>query len=822
MRKIFTYFFIASALHIPVFVSAQVTKIMGSVVDADTKEPLPFVNIVFKSKLVGYTTDFKGNYTIETKSAGDTLIAACLGYETMYKKVVKNKFQTINFELAKDQITLKEVVIKLGENPAEILLRKIINNKEMNNPDNIEIYQYEVYNKIQFDANNIKEKLKGRKVMKPFQFIFDNIDTSVVNGKAYLPIFLTETVSDYFFRKDPKSHKEIIKASKVSGIQNESITQFLGNMYQNINIYDNYVELFEKNFVSPIADFGLAFYKYYLIDSTYIDNKWCYKIVFKPRRKQELTFTGEFWVNDTSFAIKKVDVKIADDANINFINGAVASQEYNLIDGKHWMVVKESVTTDFNVFENSKKTIGFYGHKTTLYKDFVFETPKEKEFYANPLNIIVDDNSYDKDNEYWEKTRHEELTIEEKSIYKMVDSIKKVPIFNTYVDLVKMFTLGYYIWGNFELGPYYTTYSFNQIEGNRFRIGGRTSNKFSTKFMPEAHLAYGTKDEKFKYSAGFLYMLSKNPRKSFGASYKYDIEQLGQSQNAFREDNIISSVFRRNPSDKLSMVEEYKGFYEHEWFTGFSNTVSFYHRDIFSLGATKFEFCSAGNKEVKSDIVSTEIELTTRFAYREKYLMGEFERISLGTKYPVLEIKYTYGIKDLWLSDYEYTRLQACISHWFNIGTIGWSKYVVEAGRIWGKLPYPLLKLHEGNETYYFDEYAFNMMNYLEFVSDKYVSFYYTHHFDGFFFNKVPLFRKLKWREVAQIKGVVGSLEEKNKTYSSFPATLNELSKPYFETGVGIENIFKILRVDALWRLSYLDHPNIAKFGIMGTLQFYF
>ncbi|MFA4852739.1 MAG: DUF5686 family protein, partial [Bacteroidales bacterium] len=222
----------------------------------------------------------------------------------------------------------------------------------------------------------------------------------------------------------------------------------------------------------------------------------------------------------------------------------------------------------------------------------------------------------------------------------------------------------------------------------------------------------------------------------------------------------------------------------------------------------------------------TEVGLNTRFAYNEKFILGEFERTSMGTEYPVLEVKYGYGIKDFIGGDYEYHRLQVRLEHWFNIGTFGWSKYLLEAGRIWGKLPYPLLKLHEGNETWVFDDYAFNMMNYYEFVSDKYLSFYYAHHFEGLFLNKIPLMRKLKWREVASVRGLVGTLDEKNKQYNQQylqpPESINELSKPYFEAGVGVENILKVFRINAVWRLSYLDHPNISKFGILGTMQIYF
>ncbi|MDZ7742064.1 MAG: DUF5686 family protein [Bacteroidota bacterium] len=703
-----------------------------------------------------------------------------------------------------------------------MLLRKIIGNKEENNKQNFEAYQYEVYNKIQLDINNITEKLKNRRLLKPFRFIFDYVDTSTVNGKAYLPAFISESISEVYFQQQPRVRKEIIKASKVSGLDNESITQFMGDLYQNINIYDNYIMIFEKNFVSPIANFGLGFYRYYLIDSTFIDDQWCYQVMFKPRRKQELTFSGEFWVHDTSFAIRKVDMEIARDANINFVNTIEIEQEYNRIRDQYWMLTRDYFVVDFNVIENTKRTVGVYGHKTASYRKFVFNQPKPRDFYNSPLDIYVEDNSDGLSADFWEEARHEDLTEKEMDIYEMVDSIKRVPVFNTWMDAFYLFTNGYLIWGPVELGPLYKALSFNPLEGTRFRIGGRTSNDFSTRLLLNGHLAYGTLDQQVKYGIGGLYMLEKNPRRVLSGSFLYDMEQLGQSQNAFSEDNIFGSLFRRSPADKLSMVRQYKAGYEHEWFTGFSNTFNFMHRQIYPAGGTVFEINEQAKPEILHSVTTAELELGIRFAYREKYVMGEFERISLGTVYPVLDVRYGYGMPDFMNSRFEYHKVQASIRHWFNVFSFGWSKYIIEAGKIFGELPYPLLKLHPGNETFMFDEFAYNLMNYYEFVSDEYLSLYYTHHFDGLFLNRIPLMRKLNWREVAHFKGVIGTLSDQNKAYSVFPEGMYTLEKPYFEAGVGIENILKIFRVDAIWRLSHLDNQGINKFALFFSFHFSF
>lgn len=800
----------------------QNTKILGKVINAETGEPVPFANVYFPHKPIGATSSFDGSFAIETKDAGDSLYASFIGYKSQVVKISKGVFQEITFKLIPENVLLKEVIILPGENPAEVLLRKVIANKENNNKKEFDAYQYEVYTKIQFDANNITEKLQDRRFLKPFKFIFDYVDTSVVNGKAYLPIFLTETLSDFYYRNDPPGQVEVIKASKISGVENESITQFLGDLYQKVEIYDNYISIFDKNFVSPIANFGLGFYRYYLIDSAFIDNQWCYHLMFKPRRKQELAFKGEMWIHDTTYAVKSVEMTIAEDANLNFVNTLGIKQDFKLVGGEYWMLTRDYIVVDFNVIENTKRTVGLFGHRTTMYKDIVLNQPREPEFYKQVVDVVVSDSAREMSDDFWELARHETLTEKEQGIYDMIDSIKSVPIFRSYVDFFYMLINGYLKWGNVEIGPYYKLVSFNDIEGFRMRFGGRTSNKFSTRLMLTGHVAYGFKDEKFKYNLGFIYLTSKNPRRGFGAEYNYDMEQLGSSINAFSEDNLFSSFFRRSPATKLSMVQEFDAHYEHEWFPGFSNQLNLIHRTVFPVGDNRFIIDGENGKQVENSLTTSEIQFTTRFAYKEKFVMGEFERISLGTNYPVIDVTYGLGIPDLLNGEYHFHRLQFGVRQWYNVFSFGWSKYIFEVGKIWGTLPYPLLKIMPGNETFLFDEYAYNLMEYYEFLGDAYLSLYYTHHFDGLILDRIPLMRKLKWRTVAHARGVIGTLTDANKNYSEFPAIMSDLQRPYYEAGVGIENIFRIFRIDAIWRLTHRQTSNVDNFAVFLSFWFSF
>ena len=796
--------------------TGQVTKVRGKVIDNQTNEPLPFVNISFTGTLIGTITDFNGNYFIETRKKVDSIAVSYVGYKQIVKKISAEQFQTLNFKMNSQNINLKEIVINPGENPAHIILRKIIDNKDINNPDKFDSYKYDLYNKIEIDITNIDESFKKKKVFNHFQFVFDYMDTSVVTGKNYLPVFISETLSKYSYQKTPKRKKEIIIANNISGVENESISQYTGQMYQDVNVYNNFIQIFGKGFVSPISNAALLYYKYYLIDSSYIDNQWCYQISFKPRRKQEPTFTGDFWVNDTTFAIKKIKVRLAADANINFVNDLVATYEYQLVDTKYWFIKNDELFIDFNITDSST---GFFGRKCTSYKNIEINPVfNESDFSGNSsLETIVVEDANNKDRQYWHDSRHITLTPKEEAIYGMVDSIKEVPVFKTFVDIITMFVSGYYVYKDFEFGPYYTFYSFNPIEGNRFKIGGRTSNQYSTRVMYLGHIAYGTKDQKWKYGGGLNYMISKVPRRTTGLYYKYDIEQLGQSQNAFLQDNILASVLSREYNQKLTMVREINTYYENEWYQGFSNTLGLRYRRIF---ATHFiPFVEPISNFSHPYLSSVEIMLNTRFAYNEKFIMGEFVRVSLGTRYPIINLNLIASPKGLLKSDFEYYKVNVNLKHTFSINPFGRFTYIVDVGKYFGKTPYPFLQLHEGNQTYAYDDYAFNMMNYYEFVSDKYISVFAEHHWDGFFLNRIPLMRRLKWREVITGKGLYGSINDKNKEILIFPDNLTGLNKPYFETSIGVENILKIIRIDAMWRLSYLDKEDIPKFGIRAKLQ---
>ncbi len=826
-----TLIFIAFSLFLfsPKRAEAQTTVISGQVIDSASGETVPFANVIITNSRRGTLTDFSGNYSLEVKNPKtDSITASLLGYKKLTLPIIIGQTQIINFEIVPHNEDLPEVIITYEGNPADAIVDSIIKYKERSTFQSFDYSQYDSYTKAHIGVNNLSEEFFERKIFEPFEFIADYNDTSLIDGKVYTPVMIAETRSTIYERKLPRSKREIINASRISGLDHTNVSQFVGNLILDVNVYGNHIEMFDKNFVSPISDNGHDYYRYYLVDSTYIDGKWCYKLKYKPRRKQELCFSGTFWVNDTSYALVDIKLKLAEDANLNFVNEFIIEQQFKWTDNKYWINTKDKLIADFNLVRNTNTIIGAYGVRTNYFSNFVFDSIDNPGIFKSNTETRVEDDALQLDDEFWDDVRPEKLSEAEAGIYEMVDSVKSSPSFKKYKTIATGLVSGYFPIGKFEIGSYFKLFSYNTIEGFRFRVGGRTSQKLSKKFRIGAYLAYGTKDDRFKYGTDLIYVFNKNYRRALSASFKYDLEQLGLSSTARPQDNILSSFFSRGPIDKLTMVREYRISYEYEWYNGLINTFHIDRRELFPPGDTKFVLYPESRQDtvLKNSITTTELGIDTRISFKERFIDGKYNRLTINSDYPIIIVKYRFGIPNEKVNDYNYHKLSIGIQQWFKMGTIGWSKFYVDFGKIWGTLPYPLLKIHDGNQSWLYDQYSSNMMNFYEFVSDQYVILYFTHHFDGLLLNKIPLLRRLEMREVIHFRGLYGTLTDKNLGFSEFPGSLRPIgSEPYLEAGVGLENIFKFFRIDAIWRLTHLNDPGnepVAKFGVFASLYFSF
>lgn len=823
IRSCVVFIFIALA----VFPAAAQQKILRGVVkDGHSDEMIPFASIQFRKANFGKLTDSAGNFSIIlNRWPSDTLVVSYVGFDD--KLVFIDTTQSvINLLISMDRgKSPGEVVVKGRINRGLMLWRKIVKNKPQNNRTKFENFSYELYNKLQIDINKVnKDKLqKGILPPKPFKFILENVDTTS-EANPILPVYLTETLSDYYFQRDPKKTKEIIKGNKTIGISNESFSRFLGGMYQNINIYNNFIPVFDLKFVSPISDGGDAFYIYKVPDTQFVAGKRYFHFVFYPKHKGENTFQGDAWIEDSSFAVQKMNLQLSPSANVNFIEKLSMVQEYQLINDSIWFLSKDKFIADFSLL--GKKSINFIGRKTTTYQNVKVNEPKVDDILSGETlkeSVVMSKNASAQTDSFWLENRHEELNTNEKKIYATVDTLLKMPAFNRWKERLYFLGTGYKNIGNYEIGPWFNWVSGNVYEGLRLRFDLGTNVKFSRKIYMHGYVAYGFNDNNFKGMFETKYMFSRNPRSYIHFIFKNDIDYGQTYYDEIGYDNIFALAIRKNQVPiKLIQIQEQEVNLFKEWKNGFSVKTTA-HRMIYNPLInlpTKEDFPPPENGEIFN---SFEINVRLRFAYLERYLETSFNRTNLGSDYPIGEIRFTKGIPGILKSAYNYTKVGINISDWASIPPLGSIYYSVYAGKTFGTVPYMFLNIAPGNEIYYYNKYAFNLMNRYEYISDRYAGVIFEHNIGNGIFRLIPPTRILKFRQFWNIKMLIGNLTEENKAlnFTNGNPFVDLAGKPYMELGTGVDNILKFFRLDLVWRIlpQPLPPEKYKRFGVFGSFR---
>ncbi len=841
--------FLAAASLLLLFIgplaAQKMTVVKGIVIDADTKEPLPLVNISFANTSIGTTSELDGTFVLESKWASDTVVVSYVGYETQRIPIKLFEKQELQVALKPFALSLQTVEIKAKRkgykrkgNPAVEIMQEAIKRKDENRLEALDFYEYEKYEKIQFDLNNFDpEKLKKRRAMRKFQFLFDYVDTSELNGKPFLPFFIQETASKVYYRKDPESKKEYRLGVKVTGLQEyidlEDFTTMMDVLYQNVNIYDDNIRLLDLPFMSPLNPLANTYYRFYLVDTAAsVNNHPCYKITFFPINNQNIAFKGDLYITkDSTYALIKADLGISRQINLNFVHDLNLVQEFERQEGV-MVMTKDQLQIDFGLF---KKGTGIYGTRTVSYRNYVFNTPRESKIYEGTENVIAAKDAYKKDDTFWKQARHDSLSPQEEGIYEMIDTLQKAPAFRTAMDILSLAFTGYKAVGPVDIGPIFSFYSFNDVEGFRLKFGGETNLKFHPKISLGGLVAYGFKDQEFKYGASLLYSFrdnfKSNPKHFFRMFYQHEVNLVGQYLRFTSTDNFFIS-FQRGSTSRMTLVDRFQLQYFLELNNHMSWDLQFNNMRQAPIGTFRFDFYDPQTNELSSlsDVTTSELSLQFRYAPNEQYLQGRSYRIPIYNRYPVFTLKLAAGFKDWLGGDYAYQKASLNIFKRFYLSFLGTMRFEFEAGQIWGKgLPYFLLHLPRANQSYAYRTGAFNLMNYQEFAADQYAMINIEHFFNGFFFNKIPLLRKAKLREVITFKGVHGRLTDANNPIKN-PELIQFLKDsqgrtithafsdlPYMEASVGVGNIFKFGRIDLVRRLSYLDHADVPElFGVKG------
>jgi hypothetical protein len=781
----------------------------GKIVDSLSQEAIPFARIEFEVGGRAIRADVSGNFLIESAEKYDTLLVGSIGYKTIRIPYEKGTYEELSIALIEDVKSLTEIVIQPGENPAFAILEEIQKRKKLNNPDHLTAYQCDIYNKMQFDINNMSDKFKDRAVFKKFDFIMDYMDT--VDGENYLPVLLTEGISEYYFRSSPKQEKEVIQASRVTGVDNLQLGQFTGQMYQDVNVYEDDIELFNKDFLSPIAGPGKLFYKYVLLPNDTVDNVPCFRIKYRPKRKGDALFYGVIWITQDNYAVKRVQAGIPDDVNLNYVSDFIVEQNYSAVNDTTFLLSSENMKANFDLYNEAVKGVlmGVTIHKSVNRRNFIIGEPKSFDFYV--ADVILADSASNRSEDFWQSQRHLDLSAEEKGVITMVDSLKQNARYKFYENLAYLSYTGFYRMGPIEIGSLFSLYNRNVVEQHRFMLSARTSNRFSKKVEISAFAGYGILDDEFKYGGSLRWKLRDSPREMLRFNYKKRIEQLGLTSAIGDVGNSFSTLLSVGPVDKLTMVNQAGIGLEKDWQMDMRTFHNIEWNNFIPLGSSDYSRVQSESGDTLriADVTSFQVRNQIMYTREEKFLNGQFDRISMGSKYPIISLTHTWGMKDVLQSDYEFHRLDLIWTHRPRVGLLGRIIYTVYAGKIFGTVPYPFLQIHPGNETFYLQTASFNLMNYYEFISDEWVGVDFEHHLQGFLLDRVPGVRKLKLRTVYGARMVVGKYNNKHNEVMLLPAYSQKFSSPYYEVSVGLENILKFIRIDAVWRLAYRDNLDL-------------
>jgi len=799
------------------FSMGQNTVVSGYITEDETQRPVVFAKVYCMGTQIGTTTDTAGYFSLKINEKSilyDTLVVSYLGFTTQKIPFTKGIEQNINIQLNSSLfLEVDEVTVVAGENPAWRYMRKIIEHKPQNNPDNLASYSSEEYSKIRFDLNNFTDKAKKNIILKPFDYIWENTQKTE-DGIVYLPMLMTEKSTRHYSTNQPKDQKSIVFGEKSSGLAGPNLVKFTEDLYLTPNIYDNYLTILGKSFPSPLNDNYKSNYKFYLMDSTLRNGRMTYKIRFRPKFQRDLAFTGEMYFDSASYAITEINLRFDVQANVNFVRSYYITQFYSEVEPNRWMLSESQVLGDFTVIENSSDLTGFFGRKKAVFSNYTINQPIDEKYLKGIEIIEYTDSAKVQSEDFWIKQRSLTLSEEEKTLLEVSERVKNDPAYKLRKNF--FYTInGYVPLKGVQIGNVYTFYSYNSVEYSRVKLGLRTDpeNKFPLHF--NGYLAYGTHDKQWKYrTAAFANLTPKRNATRIGASYQYDIEQLGRSFNQLPLDHIVGSLSQIGNSNSRNYVANFEAYFEKTIVAGFIGRVTYFNKTFSPTLSNIYRRWDENDALIFEDNYQVSgINATLKFSHLYKQITGDFydkkDLFRENRKYPDVAFSYEYVDKAIFKSDYDYQKLKLNIHQRVNAKKLGYFNYSIEAGKTFGTVPHTSLDIPFGNQLIFNDEIAFNLLRFMEFGVDQYIALQFNHHFDGLILDRIPLINKLKWRSFIFGRTFIGNISSKNnqKTYL-FPAGMSPINDPYYEVGFGIENIFKIASIDFVWRLS----PGIGEY----------
>jgi hypothetical protein len=817
----------------------KLTQVSGRITDAASGAPLSFIRVSFTGSSYSTTSDNHGNYSLSAPGSFNQVSYSSMGYIPEIRKINPGQVNNVSVKLRYTETQLKEVKITSAKskryrnkgNPAVELIQQVIDHKERNRMQSSNYLQYDLYERIGLSVFNLSNKFLNGRFFNKYKFMLDT--TSKINGQTQtsLPVFFSEKLFQNYYRKDPSKSIQILNAQKQTNIlkfiDTTGLDIYLNRLYGNsIDIYSNNIFIISRQFLSPIANHAPDFYKFFITDTVKTTAEKLIEISFTPRTKGDLLFEGKLYVTmDGNYAVKSCELNVNKEINLNFMRGLNIQQDFKQDSGRYFLV-KSDVKADFGLLKN--KGIGIFGERTAVFSNYKLNAPQPNAFYEGKSEQVVE-NSNQADTSYWAHHRPDTLSSQQATVYAHITKLENMPSFKRTTWIASALTGGYANIGPVQLGPLGSTYAYDTQEGSRLQVGGRTTPQFNKTIYLEDHIAYGFKDQQVKYNLNAYFSLNKvspfrYPRNYFKVSYRYDADLPGQSQTIVPEQAALTS-FSTGKTDYWLYNKTYTVAYARDFENHFSYNIAFRNWNQQPAGTLEFRSNNADNNIIHN-LTTSEVELNLRYAPHEQILQGTQERHTIHSRYPIFNLQLSHAFKGVFNGSYTYNNITANIYKRFYLSQLGYSDITLLGSITTGKVPFPLLSILRANQSIAYDPDAYNKMNYLEFVSDHYIGLNFTHSFNGFILNKIPLIRHLKWREYLSFKVLYGGLRNENnplfsKDLYQFPVGSNGSNgtfslgdTPYVEGGAGIGNIFKFLRIDVIKRFNYLDHPAVSPYGV--------
>lgn len=847
MRLLIRVFFVIFFIILPAKVYAQYNKIAGVVVDSITSEPIPFATISIKGDNKSIMTNDNGEFeTTINENKNITITTSSVGYHRSSNKFNISDSNFVTIKLIPSGVVLNEITVKKQKhkyskknNPAVIFANKIRSAKDIGDPYNHKFYNYDKYEKITLGLNNFTDNAQNSWMFEKFKFLNDYVDTSEVSGKPILNVSVKEKASQIIYQNNPRKNKEYITGIRREGIDEitdqESFQTFLEDIFREIDLYENDINILQNRFVSPLSKIAPDFYKFYLTDTISINDKRYIQLSFAPHNSSTFGFVGNLYVleNDTSMFIKRVDMKISPSINLNFIEHLYIKQEFEKAADGSRLKITDDMIMEISVIPGVQ---GLYARKNTSYSNHNFIPINDLKIYEDSRNIIVSEHAYDQNKSYWNDVRTTPITSNEDRVGNLLKQLRNVPIYYWTEKIIRILVSGYIHTSSnskFDIGPMNTTISKNDIEGWRFRIGGLTTANLNKRLFARGFIAYGLHDKKLKYSGELEYsFVDKSyhsrefPMHSIKLAHSYDVDQLGQQYVFTNKDNIFLSL-KRHPDNLMTYQRLTSLEYNLELHNNFSLKAILSHDRQESTLYIPFVNGMGTNYNHYNQ---TSLQLKLRYAPGEKFYQSKTNRYPINKDAPIFELVHTFSPKNILGNMFNINKTEFSAQKRFWFSAFGYTDIIIKGGHVWSKSPYPNLLLPNANLSYTIQPESFALMNPLEFINDSYASWDITYWANGAIFNYIPFLKKLKLREAFSFRGIYGHLSNKNNPDNNpdlfkFPSLAQPQkmsSTPYMEAGIGIDNIFKILRIDYVWRLNYLNNPNIDKSGIRIALHITF